>query len=156
MKRILLSAVAAGVLVTGLGAGVVMAQDRESAVKDRREYMKSLGKQMAVIKDYTEGKADQSKAVQSAEELQSLIKDAAIKFPKGTSTQDFPGKSGAKPVIWSEPDRFKAASENAAGEIDKLVAAVKSGDKDKVAAQFQNTGKEGCGGCHTVFRQKLD
>jgi cytochrome c556 len=156
MKRVFLSAVAAGVLVASLGAGVVMAQDKESAVKDRREFMKSMGKQMGVIKDYTEGKADQAKAVQSAEELDKLIKEAPIKFPQGTSMAEFPGKTGAKPAIWSEPDKFKAAHQKAVGEIDKLVVAVKSGDKDKVTAQFATTGKEGCGGCHTPFRQKLD
>jgi cytochrome c556 len=158
MKHLLGSTIVAGALVVALGwgAGNVWAQqDAEAAVKDRQTTMKGQGAAVATIKKYIDGAVEQGDAVKAADDLVKLAQTVPSKFPKGTSTTDFPGKSGAKPAIWTEPDKFAAAAKNEFAEVQKLNAAVKTGDKAAIAAQFDVTGKQGCGGCHTPYREKL-
>jgi cytochrome c556 len=157
MIRIVSSALAVSAVVVALGWGVVSvsAQDKEAAVMDRRDTMKAQAAAMGKIKDFLDGKIDQAAANQAADDLVKIANSLPDKFPKGTSTEDFPGKSGAKPIIWSDWDKFVAAQKQEAGEIVKLNAAVKSGDKKAVADQFANTGKDGCGNCHGTYRLKL-
>ena len=38
----------------------------------------------------------------------------------------------------------------------KAMETLKSGDAAKIADHFGDVGKDGCGGCHTTFRQKLN
>jgi cytochrome c556 len=52
-------------------------------------------------------------------------------------------------------DKFKSIPPVLKGEEEKLLAAIKSGDKQAVGAQAAATGKNGCGACHTPFREKL-
>jgi cytochrome c556 len=145
----------AGVAVAALGLaiGVAAAQDKDAAIKDRQETMKSMGKALGGVKAFIDGKADQKQAGESADQLVKIIKTAGTKFPAGTSMADAPNVSWAKPEIWSDHAKFETAYKNAVSEVEKLDAAVKTGDKEKVQAQFAETGKNGCGGCHTQFRQ---
>jgi len=61
-------------------------------------------------------------------------------------------KTRAKPEIWKEHDKFLAADKAIATQIATLDAAVKGGDKTKVAALFKEIGF--CAGCHDTFRAK--
>jgi cytochrome c556 len=153
---VLLAAVAAAVVSIGIGAAApVSAQDSEAALKDRQTTMKSLGKAMENIKGYLDGKVEQPAALESAQHIQSVANIIPEKFPKGTATTDFPGKSGAKPVIWTDWNDFLAKDKGLKEESVKLVDAVKAGDKNAIAAQFAATGKQGCGGCHNTYREKI-
>jgi cytochrome c556 len=156
-KGAFLAAVSAAVVAIGIGGAPVpvSAQDSEAALKDRQATMKSLGKAMETIKAYLDGKAEQPAALESAQHIQSVANIIPEKFPKGTATTDFPGKSGAKPVIWSDWNDFLAKDKGLKEESAKLVDAVKSGDKNTVAAQFVTTGKQACGGCHNTYREKI-
>jgi cytochrome c556 len=157
MKRIIASALAASALTVALGwtAATVSAQDKLAAVMNRRDTMKAQGEAMEGIKNYLDGKADQAAAEKGASDLVKTAQSLPGKFPQGTSTEDFPGKSGAKPVIWSDADKFAAAQKALVTEAEKLQAAVKTGDKKAIADQYANTGKDGCGNCHTTYRLKL-
>jgi len=149
-------AVAAAVVSVGIDAAApVAAQDKEAALKDRQATMKSLGKAMEDIKGYLEGKVEQPAALESARHIQSVANIIPDKFPQGTATVDFPGKSGAKPVIWSDWNDFLAKDKGLKEESAKLVDAVKSGDKNAVATQFVTTGKQACGNCHNTYREKI-
>ena len=64
------------------------------------------------------------------------------------------GKSRALPKIWEDWTGFKKASAGLTTESGKLAAALKTGDAKAAMAQFANTGKIGCGGCHRFFRAK--
>jgi cytochrome c556 len=146
----LAAVLAAGIGFVALGAA---AQDKEAVYKDRKALMKDQAASMKAIKDYLDGKGEQSQVVPAAEKL---VKDSKVipeKFPKGTGMDEVPD-SGAKPIIWQEWDKFLAAQKNLMGETEKLLTAAKSGDKTKLQEQFAATGKEGCGGCHNTFRQK--
>jgi cytochrome c556 len=157
MKRIVASALAASALTVavGWGAATVFAQDKLAAVMDRRDTMKAQGAAMEVIKNYIDGKADQAAAVKSADDLLRICQALPTKFPPGTSTDDFPGKSGAKPIIWTDWDKFVAGQKAMVAETQKLDAAVKAGDKQATADGFAAVGKNGCGACHGTYRQKL-
>jgi cytochrome c556 len=155
-KGALLAAAAAAVVSIGIGGiGPVAAQDKEAALKDRQATMKSLGKAMESIKGYLDGKVEQPAALESAQHIQSVANIIPEKFPQGTATVDFPGKSGAKPVIWSDWNDFLAKDKGLKEESAKLVEALKAGDKSAVAAQFAATGKQACGGCHNTYREKI-
>ena len=145
------------IAVVSSGVGVLAQSDKEGVIKQRREAMKGMGKSMGAVKGYIEGKADQAAAEKGAETIAQTAPKIDQLFPKGTSLDEFPDKkTGAKPAIWSEHDKFLAAQKNLIAESQKLVTAVKSGDKAKVGEEFASIGKNGCGNCHQTFRQKLD
>jgi cytochrome c556 len=145
----------AAVFLIGCGAAPLSTQDREAAVADRQATMKAQSAAMAGIKKYLDDAADQTAASKNVDDLVKLASILGTKFPLGTSTIDFPGKSGARPVIWTAADKFSAAQKTMVEQLGKLDIALKSGNKKAAADQFAATGKEGCGGCHNTFREKL-
>jgi len=148
--------IATGVaLAVGLGAVGVVAQDKEAQIQTRRDTMKRQGADFKAIQDYVKGEGDQPSAEKAIADLQSLAPKIADLFVPGTGMDAFPGKTGAKPEIWKEWDKFKEIPPLLAGEEEKLAAAIKSGDKAAIGAQLANTGKNGCGACHTPYREKL-
>jgi cytochrome c556 len=155
MRRGLVAAAALALAASVGGGAAVLAQDKEAIVKDRQQFMKSQGAALGSVKAYLDGNAELGKAQEGAVQLASLAKQIPEKFPKGTGMAEFPGKSGAKPAIWTEWDKFLEHQKTLVSETEKLVDATKSGDKAKIAEQFANTGKNGCGGCHTPYREKL-
>jgi len=130
-------------------------QDSEAVLKNRQATMKRMGADLDAIKAYLDGKADEAKALTGATDLDATIRTVVELFPAGTGMEQFPGKSGAKPGIWTEKEKFDAAHRLAVEKADALLAATKSGDKPAIAAAFADLGKGGCGGCHTPFREKI-
>jgi cytochrome c556 len=153
MARI--AVMAALTAVVGLGAVAGLAQDKEAIIKERRDAMKRQGDDMKAIGDFVKGEGDQATAIAKADDLLALNPKIAGLFVPGTSMSDFPGKTGAKPAIWQEWDKFKGLPADLKTEEEKLSAAVKTGDKAAIGAQLQATGKNGCGACHTPYREKL-
>jgi cytochrome c556 len=136
--------------------GLAVPQDAEQVVKRRQALMNRQGDDLKAIKEYLDGKGDLAKAQASAADLIQASRMIADMFPPGTSTAEFPGKSGAKPAIWSDRDKFVADQKTAAEKTDVLLVAVKSGDKAAITAAFGDLGKNGCGNCHTTFREKIE
>ncbi|HXZ02147.1 MAG TPA: cytochrome c [Stellaceae bacterium] len=148
-------AAAAVALAVGFGVVGVVAQDKEAQIQTRRDTMKRQGADFKAIQDYVKGEGDEAAAAKAIADLQSLAPKIVDLFPAGTGMDAFPGKTGAKPEIWKEWDKFKEIPLTLAGEEEKLAAAIKSGDKAAIGAQLGNTGKNGCGACHTPYREKL-
>jgi cytochrome c556 len=157
MSKALAGAVAFGALIVALswGVGTASAQDATAVVKDRQATMKLQGAAMGGVKKYIDGDADQAAATKSAEDLVAISISLAGKFPKGTGNAEVP-TSNAKPIIWTDGDKFAAAQKSLVDQAQKLVVAVKSGDKKAAAEQFAATGKDGCGACHGTFRLPLN
>jgi cytochrome c556 len=146
----------AALVAAGLTLQVV-AQDAAEAVKKRQEFMKEMGGDAKAINEFLEkdmGTAEDVKA--KAADIKAEAAEIPSLFPAGTSLDDGVGKTGAKPEIWAKPDEFKAAAENMGMLAGKLEEAAASGDKQQIADAFGALGKNGCGGCHQTFRQKLD
>ena len=57
--------------------------------------------------------------------------------------------------MWTDWDKFLEAQKTAAAKADALLAAIKGGDKAAIQTAFADLGKNGCGACHTTFREKL-
>jgi cytochrome c556 len=146
---------ALAVLLSGGLALQVVAQDPAEIIKKRQDAMKANGGDMKAINEFLEkdvGTADDVKAkAASIKEHSALIVDL---FPAGTGMDD--GKTGAKKEIWEKPDEFKAAADSLGDLAGKLEVAAATGDKQEIADAFGALGKNGCGGCHQTFRQKLD
>ena len=157
MTRLLTRAVTAALLIGALACGVVgaLAQDKRAIVQERRAVMKAQGAAMGGVKQYVDGAADQSAAARSASELVRLVRADPERFPPGTSTLDLPGESGAKPLIWSEWGKFRAAQKIMVDEAVKLELAVKSGDRAAVWDQLMRAAETGCAGCHRVYRERV-
>lgn len=62
------------------------------------------------------------------------------------------GETRARPEIWSENAKFKAAADRMTGEVQKLAAASKTGDLDKLKEAFRSAGPS-CKACHDDFRK---
>jgi len=122
----------------------------EDAVKYRQSALALMGAHMGRVGAMVKGQRPFDKAalehdVAIIEMMSKLPWDA---FPPG-STQN----SKAKPEVWSEPARFKAAAEKMQGEVQKLSAAARSGDMAQVRTAFGAVGQS-CKACHTDFRNR--
>lgn len=155
MRHLARIGLVAAVAAIGFGAVGSMAQDKEAAVNQRRDTMKRQGADFKAIQDYVKGEGEQAAALAGINDLLAINPKIVDLFVPGTSTTDFPGKTGAKPEIWKEWDKFKMIPAALKGEEEKLADAIKSGDKQAVGAQLANTGKNGCGACHTPYREKI-
>jgi cytochrome c556 len=140
-------------LLGGAAAGV--AQDKLADVTQRQNFMKAQGADVKAITEYSKGQGDQQKALTAVNDLLARAPKIADQFPAGTSATDFPGKTKAKPEIWTDMDNFKKIPTALQGEEVKLKAAIEGGDPKAVAAQLGATGKAGCGACHSKYRLPL-
>ena len=146
------------VLMVGM-AGVSaasLAQDKETVLKSRQEAMKEQGKDVGAVKAYLEGKGDLAQAKTGAANLTQTTKKIPELFPPGTGGPNPTGDYVAKPEIWTDWNKFLDAQKTAASKADALLVAVNSGDKAAIEAAFNDLGKNGCGACHTTFREKIE
>jgi cytochrome c556 len=142
-----------GLAVAAGGVGVALAQDAQQVIDQRQNAMKAQGKATAAIKAYTEDKGDITAARAGGAELVKIIPQIPGLFPQKSGMAEFPGKSYAKPEIWAQWDKFVAQVNVANQRANELNTALAGGDKAAITAAFAAMGKDGCGGCHTPFRQ---
>ena len=146
------------VLVVGMAglSAASLAQDKETVLKSRQEAMKEQGKDVGAVKAYLEGKGDLAQAKTGAANLTQTTKKIPELFPPGTGGLNPTGDYVAKPEIWTDWNKFLDAQKTAASKADALLVAVNSGDKAAIEAAFNDLGKNGCGACHTTFREKIE
>lgn len=117
----------------------------------RQSVMKAFGAHAAAIKtalvDETSLAGD---VVAHARAIEALSASIPKMFPEGTGE----GDTDALPSVWSDSAGFAAASTKSAELAAALVKAAESGDNAAALAAFAALGKDGCGGCHGVFRKK--
>jgi len=142
------------VLAAGV-AGAAQAQAPFAKVEDAVKYRKNalfvmsqhFGRLGPVVKgERPYDKDEVAKNVAIAEQMSHL---PWAGFVAGSDK----GETRAKPEIWTEAAKFKAASEKMQQEMDKLSQAAKSGDLNAVKAQFGETGKA-CKACHDAYRKE--
>lgn len=156
------SVVKLGLLGTALAIGMAgvsttsFAQDKEAVLKNRQETMKEQGKDIGAVKAYLDGKGDLAQAKTGAANLTQTTKKIPDLFPPGTGGPNPAGDYVAKPAIWTDWNKFLDAQKAAATKADALLVAINSGDKAAIEAAFNDLGKNGCGGCHTAFREKIE
>jgi cytochrome c556 len=147
--------IAVAIGIAGL-AGIALAQDKETVLKNRQATMKEQGKDLGAVKAYLDGKGDLAQAKTGAANLTQTTKKIPDLFPPGTGGPNPTGDYVAKPAIWADWNKFLDAQKAAASKADALLVAVNGGDKAAIEAAFNDLGKNGCGACHTNFREKIE
>ena len=142
-------------LFLALGAGCAFnafAQVKPEVLVDQRiSAMRLQGKYLFPLVPMAQGKVpyDAAMVARNAGYLDVLIRLAWDGFDPGTQGV----KSRALPEIYAEPAKFKAAQETMFTEMNKFVAAAKSGNEANTKAGIGDVLKA-CNGCHDTFRQK--
>ncbi len=152
MSSSTLRAVAVGMTVAFLsGAAFAAGVSGAEAVKVRQTNMKGLGAaSKALFEQLRSGAPDKDVVKVQADKIEAAAKVLPTWFPTG-SGPEAGVKTGALPIIWSQPDAFAAAAKRLADEAAPLDAAADAGDMSAVAAQAPKVGAA-CKGCHDKFR----
>jgi len=143
-----ISAAAIAGLVTIALVAPALSQDMlhgDDAIAKRKELMKTNGMTLRSLNSATP-----EQAVPLAQTLVDDFAQLADLFPEDSQT----GDTHALPVIWSDPDGFMAAYNNAATAAAALLAAAQSGDANAIGAAVKSMGAA-CGNCHTTYRAPL-
>jgi len=158
MLRLTKTRLFGAIAAVGIAAftGTALAQDKETVLKNRQATMKEQGAALQNIKAYIDGKGDLAKAKTSAAELTQTTAKIPDLFPPGTAGPNPTGDYAAKPVIWSDWNKFLDAQRATALKAHALVVALNGTDKAAIEAAFGDLGKNGCGACHTTFREKIE
>lgn len=144
-----LALIAALGLVASLPA-TAQFQKPEDAIKYRQAVFTVMGTHFGRIAAMAQGKApfDAKAAADNATLVAEMSKLPYTAFGEGTD-KGLPQR--AKPEVWKEPAKFKAAAEKMQGEVAKLDAAAKSGSLDAIKAAAGAVGQS-CKACHDDFR----
>jgi cytochrome c556 len=127
------------------------------AIAERQKLMKAQGGHAKAINDYLEsGTGTAADVAAHAAALKESAGKIADLFVPGSSIDDNVAKTAAKKEIWASFDEFKAAAAKLGDLAGALEVAAGTGDNEQIAAAFGAMGKEGCGGCHSKFRQKTE
>jgi cytochrome c556 len=153
MKWGAIGASAAAILLSGIVGGV--AQDKAELIKARQDFMKAQGADVKAISDYAKGQGDKAAAEKAIDDLIARNPKIVDQFPEGTSATDFPGKTHAKPELWTDWDKAKMIPAALLEQEKKLKEVIATGDAKAVADQLGATGKAGCGACHNAYRLPL-
>lgn len=122
-------------------------------VRTRVEGYRALGATYKAVNDGLRAPSPSLPAMQTAA---TRIRNAAALqyrwFPAGSGPQ--PGvKTGARPEIWAQPARFRAAQDAFAAQAVAFDKAVKGGDFAAIKSASRTLGAT-CKGCHDQFRNE--
>lgn len=121
-------------------------------IEDRQASMKEAGKAMGMLVPMVKGEKpyDAAIAKQAADMLIAGMKKATASFPEGSDQG--PPETYAKAEIWTDPEGFKAAFDQAiaAGEALAMTA-----DEASFKGAFPAVGSS-CGSCHQKYRRPKD
>lgn len=149
MKTISMLVVAVATLAVSGQAAAQFAKP-EDAIKYRKSALFVMQQHFARVGAMAAGRVpfDAKVAADNAAIAETMSRLPWAAFGEGTDK----GDTKAKPEIWKEQAKFKAAAEKMQGEMSKLAAATKTGNLDSVKAAFQATSGS-CKACHDDFRQ---
>ena len=149
MKRQFTAAMAALGTLASLPA-VAQFQKPEDAIKYRQSAMTMMAAHFGRVGAMAQGKVpfDPAAAASNAAIVLTLSKLPFAGYGEGTD-KGMPNR--AKPEIWKDAAKFKAAAEKMQGEVVKFEAAAKGGNLDAIKAAVTAVGGS-CKGCHDDFR----
>jgi len=145
---------AAAVAIAALGGASLeaLAQAKPDVlVKQRQAAMTLQGKYLGPIGAMMKGAAPYNADVVAlnATFLENLARMPWDGFDPSTKGE----KSKAKPEVFSDTAKFRAAAETLEAETAKLGAVARAKNEAGVRAAFGGVAKA-CGGCHDTFREK--
>ena len=149
MKRLIVTAVAVFGTLTGLSAHAQF-QKPEDAIKYRQSVFTVMANHFGRVAQMAQGRVpfDAKVAAENADIVLTMSKLPFSGFGEGTD-KGLPQR--AKPEVWKEQPKFKAAAEKMQAEVAKLDAAAKTGSLDAIKAAVGAVGGS-CKACHDDFR----
>jgi cytochrome c556 len=150
MKRLVLALTAVATLGLALPAAAQFAKP-EDAIKYRKGAFTVMAAHFGRIGAMVNDKApwDAKAAAENAEIVAYMSHLPYAGFIPGTDT----GETKAKPEIWKETDKFKAAATKMQDAVAKLNTVAKGGDKAAIKVAFGDAGGT-CKACHDDYRAK--
>ena len=144
------AAVALAGMATALPAAAQFAKP-EDAIKYRRGAFTVMAAHFGRVAAMANGRIpfDAKVAADNAEIAAMMSRLPYAGFVDGTDK----GDTRAKPEIWAEMDKFRAAASKMQDEMVKLNAAAKGGNLDAIKAAVGETGKS-CKACHDNYRKE--
>jgi len=151
MKHVLGIAALAALCTTGSIAAAQQQPKPEDVIKFRKGAYQVIGWHMGPMGRMVKGQQpfDQNVFVRNSgiiEQMSHVVPDA---FVPGSDQ----GETRAKPEIWQQQDKFKAAVERFQSEAAKMSEVSKQGSPDQIKTQFGALAKA-CSNCHDQFRAK--
>jgi len=149
MKRLLVASVATLGALASLPAAAQF-QKPEDAIKYRQSVYTVMANHFGRVVAMAQGKVpfDAKVAADNAAIVADLAKLPFTAFGEGTD-KGLPQR--AKPEVWKESAKFRAAADKMIGEVAKLDAAAKGGSLDAIKAAAGAVGQS-CKACHDDFR----
>ena len=149
MNRLLVAVASVVGLASALPAAAQF-QKPEDAIKYRQSALTVMANHFGRVSAMAQGKApfDAKAAADNAAIVLTMSKLPFVAFAEGTD-KGLPNR--AKPEIWKDAAKFKAAAEKMQGEVVKFEAAAKTGNLDTIKAAVGAVGGS-CKGCHDDFR----
>ena len=125
-------------------------QKPEDAIKYRQSAFTVMANHFGRIAAMAQGRVpfDAKVAAENADIVLTMSKLPFSGFGEGTD-KGLPQR--AKPEVWKEQPKFKAAAEKMQAEVVKLDAAAKTGNLDAIKAAVGAVGGS-CKACHDDFR----
>lgn len=143
-------ALAALALVTALPAAAQY-RNADAAIKYRQSAMSLQGNHLARIFAMANGQVPfDAKVANENIEIVSMLNTRAqfAAFIEGSDK----GNTRAKPEIWVEKDKWNAAVAKSQDDVNKLVAAGKTGNLDQIKAAVGAVGQS-CKACHDAYQK---
>ncbi len=149
MKHVLGMAVLAAALGTSTVA--VAQQKPEDVIKFRKGAYQVIGFYTGQMGQMVKGQRpfDQKVFVRNS----GIVETMSHVVPDAFSPGSEKGETRAKPEIWVDQDKFKAALERFQSEAGKMSEVSKQGNADQIKNQFGALAKA-CSNCHDQFRSK--
>jgi cytochrome c556 len=125
-------------------------QKPEDAIKYRQSAFTVMANHFGRVAAMAQGRVpfDAKVAAENADIVATVSKLPFQGFGEGTD-KGLPQR--AKPEVWKEQAKFKAAAEKMQAEVAKLDAAAKTGNLDAIKAAVGAVGGS-CKACHDDFR----
>lgn len=123
----------------------------EDAIKYRKSAFTVMATHFGRVAAMANGRIpfDAKLAAENAEIATMVSKLPFAGFVDGTDK----GDTKAKPEIWTEQDKFKAAATKMQDAMEKLNVAARSGNVDTLKAAAGTVG-QACKGCHDTYRKE--
>lgn len=151
MKFAVPVALAAAALTLVTSASAQSFQKPEDAIKYRRGAFTVMSAHFGALGAMANGRApyNAQAAARHADVIALVSHLPFAGFVAGTDK----GETRAKPEIWNEQPKFKAAAEKMQTEVGKLAAAARTGSLDNLKASFGPAAAT-CKACHDEFRKE--
>jgi cytochrome c556 len=149
MPRLLAAAAVIAGLVTALPAAAQF-QKPEDAIKYRQSAFTVMANHLGRVGAMAQGRVPFDAKV-AAENTAIVVAMSTLPFTAFGPNTDMGLPNRAKPEIWRESAKFKAAADKMAEEVKKLDAAARAGSLDAVKAAMGAVGGS-CKACHDDFR----